>query len=194
LVHLTRGLRHLVSPGAHWHELIAGLALMTVLSVLLGGPALILSLVALLVILWGWVLAQRDLRPCLCHALLNVGLPWVLGTLLAGQGASLALSGRQIQALWLAAAFTILQWGVQRAHLVENLSRARGIWLGQAALIAVLVGLRQPVVLTSVAGLLLPPTWWLSRARQSDVGFTGALTRSAVWWWGALVVAALALA
>jgi len=193
LAHLAHGLRRMVSPGAHWHELLAGLALMTVLSILLGRPALILSPVALLVILWGWVLVQRDLRPCLCYALLNIGLPWVLGTLLAGPGTLSALSGRQIQGLWLAAAFTILQWGVQRAQLVQR-SRARGVWLGGVALIAVLIGLQQPGVLAVVAGLLLPPAWWLLEVRRAAGDRTGVLARCAPWWWGAMLLAAITLA
>ncbi|PKO21119.1 MAG: hypothetical protein CVU38_16500 [Chloroflexi bacterium HGW-Chloroflexi-1] len=194
---LAGGLRRMVSSGASWHELTAGLASMAVLSVLLGGPALILSPVALLVILCGWVLAQRGLRPGLCYALLNVGLPWVLGTMLARQGALSALTGRQLHSLWLAAAFTILQWGVQRAYLSE-LSWARGVWLGQAALTAVLIGLRQPGPLAVVVGLLLPPSWWLLKTRQAacqaDADGAEALVRSAPWWWGAMLLAAIALA
>ena len=74
---------HDIAPGASWRELTAALALTGVLSLLLGVPALVLSVLAYAVILWAWALGRADKQPAVCDALLNVGLPWLLGLLLA---------------------------------------------------------------------------------------------------------------
>ncbi len=103
-----------VSSGA-WQGVlvISGLAL--VLSLLLGWPAVALTLVALATI---WVAAATGRRgefPALAHALLDVGWAWLLGmSLVAGE-----LAGAEGGANWtvvrpgllLAAAFTVLQVG-----------------------------------------------------------------------------------
>ena len=77
------GMLHDIAPGASWRELMAALALTGVLSLLLGVPALVLSILAYAVILWAWALGRADKQPAVCDALLNVGLPWLLGLLLA---------------------------------------------------------------------------------------------------------------
>ena len=180
------------ASSAGWHGLAVGLALTLILSLLLGSTALVLSLVTLLVIFVAWMLAQHGVRPALCHALLNVGLPWALGAALAGRGSAALITKGQITSLVLAAAFVVLQWGVMRAYL-SDCSRARGVWLGQGILLAVLGGLQQPWALAVVAGLLLPPAWWLLQARETVAGWPIALTRSAPWWWAALLLSAVAL-
>jgi len=180
------------ASGVGWHGLAVGLALTLVLSLLLGSAALVLSLVALLVIFVAWLLAQRGVRPALWYALLSVGLPWALGVTLADRGGAAILTKGQVASLVLAAAFMVLHWGVMRAYL-SGRSRARGVWLGQGTLLAVLVGLHQPWALAVVAGLLLLPVWWLLQAREMAADWPIVLARSAPWWWAALLLSAVAL-
>ena len=174
-----------------WHELIAGLGLTLGLSLLLGLPALALSMGVICIALAAWALNRRGMPPALGGAFLTVGMPWALGVSLAKPG-SLALTSRQVDSTVLALAFTALAWGVRRAQLLSR-SRARGVWLGQAATLAVLIGLRQPWTVAVVAVIFLPPTLWLMAARDDVQDMDTALARSAAWWWMALLLAAAAL-
>lgn len=156
---------------APWQGLLLSLALIGGLSVLLGPAAMLLSVAALLV--WGgWrVLGGAAFGD----AVLDVALPWLLGASLAGRAAF-------AWPVWaLAGAFTLLQWGALRAQG----GRAALGWLGQGAVLAVLIALRQPWALASVAMLLAPATWWLAARRP------GALAYALPWWWGAMMIAAL---
>jgi hypothetical protein len=196
--------------GRSWLGLATGLALTAGLATLLGGTALLLSLAALIVAFWALSLTQFDRRPALPLALLAVGLPWLLGLTLDGVG----LARVPKAGLALAAAFTLLEWGVQRARCPQR-SRGRGIWLGQAAVLTVLVGLCLPWAAAVVAALFLIPSWWLLRVgamsppilsralnatrapdppAPSNPGEPAeVLARSAPWWWAALFLAAFAL-
>jgi hypothetical protein len=164
--------------GATWHELFVALALAVALGLLLGIPALLLTVVAWAVTLWGWLLAQSGRQPAACDALLNVGLPWLLGLTLIGPGAPLP-------GLALGLAFTALGWGARRAALSQG-RRTTGLWLGQAAVILALIGLQQTAALISAALLLAPPAWLIWRGADEDVHVT--LARSGPWWLAALVV------
>jgi hypothetical protein len=200
---LARALRRLqrTSSAAAWHELPVALVLIAGLSLLLGASALILSLAALAVVFLAWIAVERDEQPALPYALLSVGLPWVLGAAVAiGPARWTDLTAPVlIENIALAAAVTVLQWGVQRAyllaekHTVYKHSRSRGLWLGQAALLLILVVLQQPWALAVVALLLLSPGWWIVNRRDDVNGFAASLSRSGLWWWAAVMVAALAL-
>jgi hypothetical protein len=186
-----RLLRHMIG-GASGQEVIASVALAAVLGVLLGPPALLLSLIAWAVTLWAWLLAQSGRQPAGCDALLNVGLPWLLGLIMAQApsprfltGAPLPLSG-----VTLGLAFTVLQLGARRAHLSQG-QRVGGVWLGHLVVLGVLVGLQRPQTLILVALLFLPPLWWLWREMRAGADLREALSRSGPWWLAAFLASAI---
>ncbi|OQA41695.1 MAG: hypothetical protein BWY52_02492 [Chloroflexi bacterium ADurb.Bin325] len=171
--------------------LVGGLAL--ILSMLLGWPAVALTLIALATIWTAAATARRGELPALAHALLDVGWPWLLGMSLAA-GALLDTEG----ALWaaarpgllLAAAFTVLQWGMYRGRGGAQPRQAATpalAWLGQLVVLIVLIGLRSPWAVACVAALLAAPSFWLARARP-DI-WAGVTP----WWWAASFVAAFAV-
>jgi hypothetical protein len=172
-------------PGsrAAWQELSAGLVLTVALSWLLGGLAPVLSALAVGVILLGWALARRGSQPAFCLAVLDVALPWFLGAGLAWRGQEGAIAA--LPWFWLAASFTVLQWGVHRARLSGG-QRIGGPWLGQMAVLAALLVLGQPWVLAVTVVLLAPPFWWLARRE----GTARALALGLPWWWAAMLLAA----
>jgi hypothetical protein len=186
-------LREMVS-GATWHELTASIALTAVLGLLLGIPALLLSLVAWGVVLWAWVLAGAGKQPAACDALLNIGLPWLLGIILT-QPAALSVERlwpAQGSALALGLVFTVLQWGIRRAYLSDG-QRTAGAWLGHALVLILLVGLQRTFGVAIVALLFLPPAWWLWQARSSGAGIGEALSHSGAWWLAAMLISAFTL-
>ncbi len=182
-----------VQTGAWQGVLVVG-GLAFVLSLLLGWPAVMLTVVVLATIWTAAAIARSGELPALAHALLDVGWPWLLGVTLAaseladrtGGGAWAAVH----PALLLAAAFTVLQWGMYRgrrnAQLQPSVTPALA-WCGQLAVIGVLVGLRQPWAVAFVAALLAAPSFWLARVRPGT--WAGAMP----WWWAASFVAAFAL-
>jgi len=190
-----------MAPGATWQELLAAVILALALGLLLGLPALALTVAAWAVTLWGWLLVQADRRPAACDALLNVGLPWLLGLTLAAWPAP-AAGDLPLRGLALGFAFTILGWGARRAFLTQG-RLAGGVWLGQAAVVIALIALQQTVALVLVAVLLLPPAWLIWRATITPPGacpgynegvtnrdVRDALARSGPWWLAAMLAAA----
>jgi hypothetical protein len=165
------------SAAAPWLGWLGGLALAAVLSLLLGKPVLVLSASAVGLILLARALLRRGHSPALCLALLDVALPWVLGAALVWPGVGGDVKRWLLQVGLLAAAFTVLQWGVHRARFSKG-QRLIGLWVGQIALLGALVALQSPWAVAIAALLLAPPTWWLARR---DLG-AAALTRSLPWW------------
>ncbi len=164
-------------------EFSIGLAFTILLSLLLPQPAFIVSAAAVMVVSWAWV--RRGQQPALGLALLDVGLPWLLGAVLAWGG---TLSIWPV--LLLGAGFTLLQWGDHRWWLTAG-KRPGGVWVGMAAVLGALIVLRQPWALVLVAGLFLPAAGYLLRARREGFS-TGAWRALALpWWWAALLLAAL---
>lgn len=141
LARRPEGVRH-----APEQALLIGLALTAAVSVLLGPAALFASALAALVVIGVGLRASRSAGVALGEALLDVMLPWLLGAGLAGAG---AVSG---QVMALAGAFTLLQWGAARAERASTLPA----WLGQGAVLAVLIATRQPWALAGVAALFAP--------------------------------------
>ena len=166
-----------------WLSWLSGLALTAVLSILLGASALLISALAVGLILLTRALFRSAQRPALCLALLDVALPWVLGAALAwpvAEGATLFL-----QTVVLAAAFTLLQWGIYRARLSSGW-RLGALYVGQVMLLGVLILLRQPGAVAVTALLLAPPIWWLARPNEAEV----ALARGLPWWWASMMLVA----
>lgn len=203
-----RLIRHMIAGGS-WHELFVALASAALLSLLLGLPALVLTIIAWATMGWAWLLVQSGRRPAACDALLNVGWPWLLGwsvlafspSLLAPLPSSpLALSPMFGEGLgwglgpgWeLGLAFTLLQWGARRADLLNG-RRMAAIWLGQASVLAVLIG-RQQIAALALSVLLLLPSWWhLCRAARDETDLKDALARSHPWWLTAMLLSAFLL-
>jgi hypothetical protein len=187
------GMLHDIAPGASWRELMAALALTGVLSLLLGAPALVLSILAYAVILWAWALGRADKQPAVCDALLNLGLPWLLGLLLARDAVQLPGSMPPLlPGVMMGVAFTTLQWGARRTYLSDG-SRTFAVWFGQAAVLVALIGLEQPWALVLVTALLLPPALWLWRSRVMASGVEEALRQSGPWWLAGMLLSAVAL-
>ncbi len=207
LVRLSRRLSELAS-GTGCHELLAGTVLALGLAALFGWVALLLAVLVLVCAGWAQLVCERGRHPALPHALLAVGLPWALGLVLAGP---LNWLGSGAGPLALGLAFTVLEWGAQRARL-PGPAAGLGIWLGQAAVLAVLAATRLPWAVCIAAALFLPPSWWLLRAgagarhlRSSvaSMPYTRSqaaerllavtMAGSAIWWWLAMLLAAVAL-
>ncbi len=207
LLRLSRRLSELAS-GTGCHELLAGAILSLGLAALFGWVALLLAVMVLVCAVWAQLVCERGRQPALPHALLAVGLPWALGLVLAGPG---SWFGPGPGPLALGLAFTVLQWGAQRARL-PGTGVGLGIWFGQGAILAVLAAARLPWAVCIAAALFLPPSWWLlragARARQlrpaAEPMLPGsrqalqhllavAMARSAIWWWLVLMLAAVAL-
>ena len=166
-----------------WLGWLSGLLLAVALSLLLGPPALVLSLLATVIMLLARALVQRGNSPALCLAFLDVALPWALGVAVA----SASIQGEKM--LWqvaaLALAFTVLQWGMYRACLTGG-RPAAGLWLGHGAVLGVLVVLRQPLAAAVCAVVFAPPTWWIAQRGTAD----DMLTRGLSWWWAAMLLTA----
>ncbi len=192
-----RLIRHMIAGGS-WHELFVALASAALLSLLLGLPALVLTIIAWATMVWAWLLVQSGRRPAACDALLNVGWPWLLGwsllafspslltpPLIGGEGLGWGLGPG-----WeLGLAFTVLQWGARRAYLSDGRHMA-AIWLGQASVLAVLIG-RQQIAALVLSVLLLLPSWWhLRRAARHETDWKDALAHSNPWWLAAMLLSA----
>jgi hypothetical protein len=178
-----------IATGQHasatpWLGWLSGLALATVLSLLLGAPVLVLSALAVGLMLLALALYRRGRRPAMCLALLDVGLPWLVGGALVLPATGETASWLP-QVGWLAAAFTALQWSIHRARFSGG-RRSLSLWSAQALVLAILVFLRQPGAAAVAALLLAPPAWWLAGAGASE----DTLRRSLPWWWAAMLATA----
>ncbi len=169
-----------------WQSLVASLALVAALSLLLGPAASALSVGVALLVALAWLLAvNRRSYPALCLALLDVAAPWLLGMSWAGLE-TLALR-TVLGPLMLMVGFTLLQWGAYRAWQSGETSLT-GLWVGQIAVLSVLIAMREAGVAAIVAALFAPPSWWLLRRDRTGV------VRALPWWWTAFAVTALVLA
>jgi hypothetical protein len=170
---------------APWSGWLSGLALTVVLSLLLGAPALLISAAAVGLMLLTRALFRRGHHPALCLALLDVALPWVLGAALVWPDVDGKALVWLLQMGMVAAAFTVLQWGLYRARFSAG-RRLVALYFGQMVLLGVLVLLRQPWAVAVAALLLAPPTWWLARRGEAEV----ALARALPWWWASMLAVA----
>jgi hypothetical protein len=186
--------RELSVEGTKWHGAFAGMVLTLGGALLLGLPAFVLSLIAVLVTVIAWAEARRGDAPAACFALLDVFLPFVLGMIAAGWGVRSPLAW---QPLLVGAAFTVLRWGALRS---VSGKRWPGLALGVLAVLAVLIGLVMPWAAAVAAVLLAPPVYWLGRWPGGPATVSGTAAQRAAssawaapWSMLALFVAALAL-
>lgn len=170
---------------AAWQPLAAGLALTLALSLLIGPGALALSLGALLLtaLAWLWLMKRGDC-PAFILALLDVASPWLLGMSLLGSPVFVAHGW--VAPFALLGAFSLLQWGILRAGQ-GNIVATAGVWLGQLAVLATLVALKQAWASALVAAALAAPSWWLLRRDRAGLG------RALPWWWATLAITAFGL-
>jgi hypothetical protein len=169
-----------------WLGWVSGLFFALALSLLLGGPVLLLTLFVVGLVFLARALVERKRGPALCLALLDVGIPWLLGAAVVKPDAGDAMQLWLGQAILLAAAFTVLQWGVYRARFSAG-RRLVGLWLGQLLLVGALIVLREPWAVAVAVLLLAPPIWWLARRAEREAG----MTRSLPWWWAAMLSVAM---
>ena len=170
---------------APWSGWLGGLALTVVLSLLLGVPTLLISAAAVGLIFLARALFRRGCYPSSCLALLDVGLPWALGTALVWPNVDGEAQVWFVQMVMVAAAFTVLQWGLYRARFSAG-RRLGALYFGQVMLLGALVLLRQPWAVAVAALLLAPPIWWLARRGEAEV----ALARALPWWWASMLAVA----
>jgi hypothetical protein len=187
---LSRSVRALALSGVTWQGALAGLILALGGGLLLGLPAVALSVLALLISAVALTIVQRGDTPAICFALLDVVLPWTLGMVAAGWAVADSLSW---QPLILACALGILQWGLLRAPLAKSGQGGKALAVGVVAVLVALVALRLPWAAAMSAVLLAPPIYWLSTVEQEG-GTTAAFSaRAGPWALVALFTAALSL-
>jgi hypothetical protein len=179
-----------VASGQHastapWLGWLGGLALTVVLSLLLGAPMLLISAAAVGLIFLTRALFRHWACPSFCLALLDVGFPWALGAALVWPDVAGETQGWFLQMGMVAAAFTVLQWGLYRARFSAG-RRLAALYFGHVMLLGTLVLLRQPWAVAVAALLLAPPTWWLARRGEAEV----ALARALPWWWASMLAVA----
>lgn len=184
---MSRLLGSLTYGGATWHGAAAGVILALGGGLLLGWPALGLSLIAIVVTALAGPLARRGDAPAAAFAALDALLPWTLGMLAAGWADERPLRWTP---LIVAAALTALQWGVLRS--AGKRAAPVALTLGALSVIVALAALRMPGAAALAAVLLAPPLYWLGRAERGTddaarFGWAGP------WLMLTLLVAALAL-
>ena len=187
---LSRLLGGLAFGGATWHGAAAGVVLALGGAILLGWPAVALSLIAIGVTALAGPLARRGDYPAAAYACLDVLLPWTLGMVAAGW----KLRGDPwLGPLGVAAALTALQWGVLRAANGEGRGAPRALAAGTLAVIAALAAFRMPGAAGLAAVLLAPPLYWLAGAGGRERNRASDFSWSGPWLMLTLFVVAIAL-
>mgnify|MGYP000947334009 CR=1 FL=1 len=155
--------------------------------VLIGLPAVALSVIAVLIGLWSWSSARRDVTPAMSMALLDVLLPWLLG--MFSVGLACADIPSRWQPLLVALGFTVFHWGTLHAVTGRAGQRSLAVWIGIVVVLAVLVALRMPWAAAVVAVLLAPVAYgyYAGEVQGSVTAYGGP------WALISLLVAALAL-
>ncbi len=186
---MSRLLGSLTYGGATWHGAAAGVVLALGGGLLLGWPAVGLSLVAIVITALAGPLARRGDAPAAAFAALDALLPWTLGMLAAGWADARPLRWAP---LVVAVALTALQWGVLRATAAGRRGAPLALTLGALIVIAALAALRMPGAAALAAVLLAPPLYWLARIRD-EADAAARFACSGPWLMLTLLLAALAL-
>jgi len=184
---LGTALRTLASIGMSWQGVLAGFIFLLGGGVLIGLPAVALSVIAVLIGLWSWSSARRDVTPAMSMALLDVLLPWLLG--MFSVGLACADIPSRWQPLLVALGFTVFHWGTLHAVTGRAGQRSLAVWIGIVVVLAVLVALRMPWAAAVVAVLLAPVAYgyYAGEVQGSVTAYGGP------WALISLLVAALAL-
>ncbi len=185
---LSRALRALTLIGLTWHGALAGLIVLLGGGLLIGLPAVALSVVAVFIGVQSWSTARRGVTPAVSMALLDVLLPWLLGMFAVGWAC--ADAPLRWPPLFVALGFTVLQWAMLHAATSRAGQRSLANEIGIIAVLSVLVALRMPWAAAVVAVLLAPVAYWF-HADEHDGGSISAC--SGPWALLAILVAALAL-
>lgn len=185
---LSRALRALALTGMTWHGVLAGLIFLLGGGLLIGLPAVVLSVLAVLVGVQSWSSARRGVTPAVSMALLDVLLPWLLGMFAVGW--AYADAPLHWPPLLVALGFTVLQWGMLHAATGRAGRRSLTIEIGIIAVLSVLIALQMPWAAAVVAVLLAPVAWWFHSVEREGSSIS---TCSGPWALIALLVAALSL-
>jgi hypothetical protein len=186
---LSRLLGSLTLGGATWHGAVAGVVLALAGGVLLGWPALALSVAAIALTALAGPYSRRGDLPAGVFATLDVLLPWTLGMLAAGwpNGAQVGWSP-----LVVAAALTVTQWGALRATHARR-GAPVAVSAGALALVVALAALRMPGAAALAAVLMAPPLYWLTESGLDEERMRPRIAWAGPWLMLTLFVAALAL-
>lgn len=189
VVRVVRALRGAEFVYDDWRACAGALGLAVALSMIIGLWALFFTLVVLVFLLGIWVLGGPLRSRGLVGSIFVIGLPWLLG---GGLFVSTATPFPKVQmySLALALGFTLLHWGIQRYRFSQGRC-VTSIVAGELLVISTLIIWSQPVVLAAVAGLWLPPNYWVMKLRRSASN-EFALYKSAFWWWAVLATVATA--
>lgn len=185
---LTRALRSLTLIGMTWQGVLAGLIILLGGGLLIGWPAVALSVLAALIGIRSWFSARRGAPPTVAMALLDVLLPWLLGMFAVGWASGDA--PLRWPSLLVAIGFTVLQWSTLHAATGRMGRGSLAIEIGILAVPGVLFALHMPWAAAVVAVLLAPVAYWYHAAGREG-GSISAYTGP--WMLIALLVAALAL-
>ena len=171
--------------------ILAALGLAAVLGLLLGFPAIVLSLLALIASVGVRLMVRLGRKPALAIAILVIGLPWALGASLAWTGAAQLPTEALTTGLLLSVAFTMLAWSVYSVSLSGSRRQVWSIWVGQVVVLVALMIVGDSLALAVVGGLFVVPCFWLSRNADSAHEVTDALRNSGPWWLASMLGAAL---
>ena len=185
---LSRISRALTLIGMTWQGVLAGLIFLLGGGLLIGLPAVALSVLAVLIGARSWSSARRGVTPAVSMALLDVLLPWLLGMFAVGWAYADATS--RWPPLLVALGFTVLQWGILHAAASRAGQRSLAIDIGIITVLSVLIALRMPWAAAVVAVLLAPVAYWFHALEREDGSISAC---SGPWALIALLVAALAL-
>jgi hypothetical protein len=176
-----------------WPGILAVLGATALLSLLLGRPAIVLSVLALLSSVAARLTWKRGKKPALLMALLGIAFPWALGATLGWTGDVRADPGVLGASLALGAAFTMLAWSLHRVELADSGEPVWLVWFGQIFVLGAMAIVRAPMALAIVGGLLVVPCLWLSRRRYAQGEVAEALRNSDPWWLASMLATALAV-
>ncbi len=186
-IHWMRELASVEGGSSGWQELVAAAFLVVALSLLLGGTASVISLLAVCIMIAGAVFRERWGEPLVAHAFISVALPWTLGLSLAAHSGEAWMGNDQAPAVAVAVSFTALAWGVLRARLPGS-GGARAIFFGHGCVLASVIWLRAPAAVAVLAVLLLSPSLWVLRDKEG----APAIAAGGPWWLVAMMLGALA--
>lgn len=187
---LSRSFRALTLNGMTWQGVLAGLGFALGGGLLIGIPAVVLSVLAGLLTVMAWASTRRGGTSAAYAALLDVLLPWLLGMAAVGWAHT---DFPRWQPFVVALGFTVLQWGMLCAVAYPTRGQTAALRTGVLAVFCELVALRMPWAAAVVAVLLAPLVYWFGDVEREDNLLPLRLTRAGPWVLVALFVSALAL-